>query len=232
MPAPMPLVLIPALLCDEALYRDMMPGLGGRVTPEVVMSPRSTLASSVTDILGRVPPEFVLAGTSYGASLAIEVALAAPERVRGLWLMGCDPGAPDPEQSLGVASMIEGQTKAAVAHLASLVVLPQHTAAAEIFKAMAGRVGGEAGGAEMRALAGRRAVWDRLHTLTMASLVLWGAEDALVPVAVGRKLADALPRAHFHALTECGHLPTLEKPSEAARLASAWLDDEELKHTH
>ena len=231
MPTPMPLVLIPALLCDEALYRDVIAGLGGRVTPQVVMSPRPTLAASVADILERVPPEFVLAGTSYGASLAIEVALAAPGRVRGLWLMGCDPGAPDREQSLGVAGMIEGQTEAAVAHLATLVVRPQHTAAAETFKAMAGRVGGEAGGAEMRALAARRAVWDRLDALTMPTLVLWGAEDALVPVAVGRKLADTLPHAHFHALAECGHLPTLEKPSEAAELASAWLDDEGLGHT-
>ena len=231
MPTPMPLILIPALLCNEVLYRDVIPGLSDRVAPQVVMSPRPTFAASVADILGRVPPEFVLAGTSYGASLAIEVALAAPRRVQGLWLMGCDPGAPDPEKSLGIADMIEGQTEAAISHLASLVVLPQHPAAAETFKVMAGRVGSTAGGAEMRALAGREAVWDRLDALTMPALVLWGAEDALVPVAVGRKLADALPHAHFHALDECGHLPTLEKPSEAAELASSWLVDEGLGHT-
>ena len=231
MPTPMPLVLIPALLCDDALYRDVIAGLGDRAAPEVVMSPRPTLAESVADILGRAPPKFVLGGTSYGASLAIEVALAAPERVQGLWLMGCDPGAPDREQSLGIAGMIEDSTDAAVAHLATLVVRPQHTVAAETFKAMAGRVGGQAGGAEMRALATREAAWDRLDELTMPTLVLWGAEDALVPMAVGRKLADTLPHAHFHALAECGHLPTLEKPAEAAEIASAWLD-EDMGHTH
>ncbi len=231
MPTPMPLVLIPALLCDDALYRDVIAGLGDRVAPQVMMSPRPTLAESVADILGRAPPEFVLAGTSYGASLALEVALAAPERVQGLWLMGCDPGAPDHEQSLGIAGMIEGQTEAATAHLATLVVRPEHTEAAETFKAMAGRVGGKAGSAEMRALATREAVWDRLGELTMPVLVLWGAEDALVPVAVGRKLADTLPHAHFHALAECGHLPTLEKPAEVAELVGAWLD-EDMGHSH
>ena len=222
----MPLVLIPALLCDDALYRDVIAGLSSSVAPEVVMSPRPTLAASVSDILERLPPEFVLAGTSYGASLAIEVALAAPGRVRGLWLMGCDPGAPDLEQSQGIASMIEDQTEAASAHLSTLVVLPQHTAAAEAFKAMAARVGGEAGGAEMRALAGREAAWHRLDTLTMPTLVVWGANDALVPVATGRKLADALPHAHFHALAECGHLPTLERPAEVAELVNRWLSEE------
>ena len=226
MPPPIPLVLIPALLCDDALYCDVIAGLGDRVAPQVVMSPRPTFAESVADILGRAPQNFVLGGTSYGASLAIEVALAAPERVQGLWLMGCDPGAPDREQSLGIAGMIEGQTDAATAHLATLVVRPEHTEAAETFKAMAGRVGGRAGGAEMRALATCEAVWDRLGELTMPVLVLWGAEDALVPVEVGRKLADTLPHAHFHALAECGHLPTLEKPEEVAELVGAWLDED------
>lgn len=226
MPTPIPLVLIPALLCDEALYRDVIAGLGDRVAPQVLMSPRPTFAESVVDILDRAPPEFVLAGTSYGASLALEVALAAPGRVRGLWLMGCDPGAPDREQSLGLAGMIEDQAQAAAAHLATLVVRPEHAEAAEAFKAMAKRVGGQAGGAEMRALAARASAWDRLDGLAMPALVLWGAEDALVPVAVGRKLADTLPHAHFHALAGCGHLPTLEKPAEVAELAGAWLDED------
>lgn len=231
MPTPTSLVLIPALLCDDAMYRDVIAELGDRVVPQVLMSPRPTLAASVQDILGRAPPRFLLAGTSYGASLAIEVALAAPDRIEGLWLMGCDPGAPDREQGLGFASMIENSTDAAVAHLAGAVVAPQHAAAAETFKAMAGRVGGKAGGAGVRAMAAREAVWDRLDALTMPALVMWGADDALVPVETGRKLADALPHAHFHALPACGHLPTLEKPAEAAEIAGAWLD-EHFHHTH
>ena len=52
---------------------------------------------------------------------------------------------------------------------------------------------------------------------------LWGEDDALVPVAVGRKLADALPNAQFHLLPACGHLPTLEKPVECTAIFSAFL---------
>ena len=43
----------------------------------------------LTSIHGR----FIIAGTAYGGCLAIETAIRAPERVAGLWLMNCNPGA-------------------------------------------------------------------------------------------------------------------------------------------
>ena len=191
-----PLVLIPALLCDEALYAPMLSGIGDAVAPQVMMSPHPTLAASVADILARAPKRFVLGGTSYGARLAIEIALAAPERVRALWLMGADPGAPDRARSLEMAEMIEEKTEEASAMLAGLVVAQQHTQARATFEAMARRVGGRDGGAQMRALADGADVWDRLGSLHVPTLVVWGKDDALVPVATGRRLSDALPHAH------------------------------------
>lgn len=228
-----PLVLIPALLCDEALYSPVLSGLDAKVTPQVMMSPHPVLADSVADILARAPERFVLGGTSYGARLAIEVALAAPERVRALWLMGANPGAPDREQSLGLAGMIEDRTEDAIAMLAGLVVAQQHTEARAAFQAMARRVGGKDGGAQMRALAAGADVWDRLGTIHIPTLVVWGKDDALVPVATGRRLADALPHAHYFALDACGHLPTIEKPDEVTDIVNEWLGyDVDEAHAH
>ena len=62
----------------------------------------------------------------------------------------------------------------------------------------------------------RQEATSRLAALTMPALVLWGEDDALVPVAVGRQLAADLPHARFDVIKGCGHLPTLEKPAEAA----------------
>ena len=228
-----PMVLIPALLCDEALYGEVLSGLEDKVDAQVMMSPHPTLAESVTDILSRAPERFVLAGTSYGARLAIEIALAAPERVRGLWLMGANPGAPDREQGLGMAGMIEGSTEDAIAMLAGLVVAQQHTGAKASFEVMARRVGGQDGGAQMRALAESADVWERLGSIHIPSLVLWGKEDALVPVATGRRLSDALPHAHYFALDDCGHLPTIEKPFEVTDIVAEWLGyDVDEAHAH
>ncbi len=64
----------------------------------------------------------------------------------------------------------------------------------------------------------RREAEPRVGGLKMPALVLWGEQDALVPVAVGEAPATALPNAQFEVLPECGHLPTLEKPVEAPAL--------------
>lgn len=219
----LPVVFIPALLCDEQLYRDAIAALGEAIAPQVLLSPHPRLEDSVADILERAPARFALVGTSYGGNLALEVALAAPERVTALWLMGCNPAAP---QAGGpdLAAGLEATPAAVVDMLAGLVVHQDAVAQAAVFKAMAQRVGGPAGAAQARALGARREAESRLGALTMPTLVLWGAQDALVPVAVGQSLATALPDARFEVLPECGHLPTLEKPVESAALFAEWLN--------
>lgn len=221
--SPIPLVLIPALLCDEAMYRVVIDGLGSLVAAQTHVAVRPTMAESVAEILERAPARFVLGGSSYGGTVAIEAALAAPERIVGLWLTGCDPGAPNRDATLGLAAMLENSTEAAVDHLASVVVRPQATAAAATFRAMAGRIGGPAAAAQARALAGRDSAWERLEELSMPTLVLWGEDDAAIPVAVGRRMAAALPSARFHAIRECGHLPTLERADDVAVIVSEWM---------
>lgn len=214
---PTPVVFIPALLCDEALYRDVIAILGNAIEAHVMLSPKADLADSVADILSRAPTKFALVGTSYGGSLALEVALAAPQRVTALWLMGCNPAAAQPGGP-DLAGALEATPDAVFDMLGGRVVHQEATAAAASFKAMAQRVGGPAGAAQARAMGTRAEATSRLGLLKMPTLVLWGEEDALVPVSVGRELANGIPHAHFHALKACGHLPTLEKPAEAAAL--------------
>ena len=154
----------------------------------------------------------------------MEVALAAPERVTALCLTDCDPSAPQPGGP-DLAGGLAATPDTVVAMLAGLVVSPEATEAAAAFKSMAGRVGPAAGAAQAQASATRREATSRLGALTMPALILWGEKDPLMPVALGRALADALPHAHFHVLPGCGHLPTLEKPVECAALIGSFLHD-------
>ena len=225
-----PVVFIPALLCDGVLYQDVITHLGAAVEAHVMVAPKPTLCANVADILAAAPAKFALVGTSYGGNLALQVALAAPERVAALWLMGCDPAEPQPGGP-DIAGRLEVTPDAVIEMLSGLVVHQDATAAADTFKAMAGRVGGTTGAAQARVRGTRTEVMSRLGALHMPALVLWGQDDALVPVAVGRALADALPHAHFHVLKRCGHLPTLEKPAEAAALFGEFLHDE-VEHGH
>jgi pimeloyl-ACP methyl ester carboxylesterase len=227
---PTPVVFIPALLCDEGLYADVIASLGSAITPHVLMSPKPSLAASVADILARAPEHFVLVGTSYGGNLALEVALAAPKRASALWLMGCNPAAPEPGGP-DLAAGLAHTPDAVFDMLGGLVAHKDNTGAAALFKTMAQRVGGGAGSAQATALQNRAEVTSKLGLLYMPALVLWGADDALVPVTVGKSLADHLPHAHFHAIKHCGHLPTIEAPEESASLFAAFLRDE-FFHAH
>ena len=219
---PVPVVFIPALLCDAAMYQEVIGILGSAIDAQVMLSPKSRLEDSVADILARAPATFVLVGTSYGGNLALEVALAAPERVTALWLMGCNPAAP---QAGGpdLAGGLRANPTAVFNMLAGLVVNQQATAAAATFLAMAQRVGGAAGAEQAQAVAARRQTLDRLEALRMPALLVWGEQDALVPHAAGLALASGLPNAAFHLLSDCGHLPTLEKPAQSAALFSGLL---------
>ena len=80
-------------------------------------------------------------------NLALEVALAAPERVKALWLMGCNPAAPQPGGP-DLAGGLEATPDAVFDMLAGLAVHKEATAAAATFKAMARHVGGPAGAAQ------------------------------------------------------------------------------------
>lgn len=221
--APAPMLLIPALLCDDGLYRGVLDALGPGVDGRVVMAAEPDMGASVAGILANAPERFVLAGASYGGTVAIEVALAAPERVVGLWLAGCDPGAAHKVTTLGLAALLATAPDTAIGHLAGVVVRPEAVEATAEFRAMAARVGGHVGSAQARALAGREDAWDRLGALTMPALLLWGEDDAAIPVAVGRRLAGALPNARLQTFPACGHLPTLERPAEVAAAVRDWL---------
>ena len=220
---PKDLVLIPALFCDEGLYADVRPQLAQHLTVHVIAAPRETMAESVTAILDQAPKTFILAGTSYGASLAVEIALAAPDRVKGLWIMGNDPAAGDPEQGPGLVQGIETNTDGVIDMLAGLVVLPKHEAAAATFKTMAKRVGRDTAVKQAKSLATRRSVEDHAAALKMPVLAIWGEDDKIAPIEKGHAFVKNIPHAEWHPLAECGHLPTLEKPAEVVGIFTSWL---------
>jgi pimeloyl-ACP methyl ester carboxylesterase len=64
-----------------------------------------------------------------------------------------------------------------------------------------------------------------LHRITRPTLVLWGDEDDVAAPAYGERLAAALPNARFELVTGAGHFPQIEQPDAIAaaieRFASA-----------
>jgi pimeloyl-ACP methyl ester carboxylesterase len=56
----------------------------------------------------------------------------------------------------------------------------------------------------------------RLRSMTTPSLLIWGAEDRIVPPAAGEKLAELLPKARFISIEGASHAVGQEKPDMVA----------------
>ncbi len=58
----------------------------------------------------------------------------------------------------------------------------------------------------------------RLHEIQCPTLLLWGEQDEVTPMAVAHTFEDLIPNATLHSIAGCGHAPMIEEP--------AWFADE------
>ena len=68
----------------------------------------------------------------------------------------------------------------------------------------------------------------RLHQVSVPTLVIHGADDVVVPLAVGEAVAAAIPSAELVVLPETGHVPTLTRPRAVVEAIVAWAAAREL----
>jgi pimeloyl-ACP methyl ester carboxylesterase len=173
-----------------------------------------------------------LAGASAGGGLALDAALAAPERVAGLVLMGTAvSGAPEPELD-PVTKRLEPQLERAyaerdVAEINRLETWLWLDGPAQ----PEGRVGGAArqlalamnavviaNGVPEAAGAGDVDAWHRLAEIRIPVTVACGDLDVPFLVDRCRRLADRLPSARHHVLPGLAHQPYLESAAAVAAL--------------
>lgn len=64
---------------------------------------------------------------------------------------------------------------------------------------------------------------DNLVTITAPTLILWGQQDRILPVAHAYIAQDRIPNATLQILNPCGHLPQLERPEEFNALVLEFL---------
>ena len=68
----------------------------------------------------------------------------------------------------------------------------------------------------------------RYPTIGVPALLLWGRVDPVVPLAVGERLARALPNARLRIFDACGHIPAEELPDASYEVLEAFLDGQPL----
>jgi pimeloyl-ACP methyl ester carboxylesterase len=64
----------------------------------------------------------------------------------------------------------------------------------------------------------------RLHRISVPTLLLWGMADRILSEAYGRAYGAAIPGARFEPIAGAGHFPHLEQPDEFARRVLAFAE--------
>ncbi len=161
--------------------------------------------------------EVILGGVSLGGWIAAEFAVRWPERVKKLWLAAA-PGLWVEEEPL--PDLFRDMTQ--VDRLRALLFHDPDGYMAKLI--MADEPDDEqrlAGYQSMTVLA--RLMWERpydpklparLHRIQCPTLLLWGANDRLVPPAYGEAYRKYLPHAELKLIPDCGHLAMFEKEAE------------------
>ena len=54
----------------------------------------------------------------------------------------------------------------------------------------------------------------KLEAIKHPTLIIWGREDALTPLAMGERFKKELPNSELFIIEKCGHVPQMEKAAE------------------
>ena len=66
-----------------------------------------------------------------------------------------------------------------------------------------------------------------LRGVTTPTLIVWGKQDAIMPVNCGELYQQALANATLHVIDRCGHSPAVEKPQEFLTTVRTFLATQE-----
>ncbi|MBG1232788.1 alpha/beta fold hydrolase [Aestuariivirga litoralis] len=220
------LLEIPALGCDEGLYETFNAALG--LETKVVVASGSRMDACVDQVLAQAPKEFFLLGTSFGGRVALETAVASPERVKVLIIIGAGAG-PVVDQAAGLkrSERVRGTEFEVVlkemGDIVSHLPGPRGPETMEAFRAMSRKGGPERFALQSDAMAHRTDLWPLLSKITCPVLCLWGEHDQYSPAETAMKIATSVPRGTAVLIKDCGHFPTLEYPEETARSVAGFL---------
>lgn len=232
MAEPLPLVLVPGLLCTEALWRPQIAHLSSVAKSWVPKTHRhNNIIQTAQDILANAPPEFALAGLSMGGYIAFEMVRQEPLRIRRLALLDTNARADLPEQAANRRKAMqraeeEGNLRRVVDDLIPILLSPEHqkdTALVRLVHDMAEEIGVDGYIRQQTAIIGRPDNRPFLPSIDCPTLVVVGQEDALTPPKVAREIADGIPNAELAVIEGSGHLSTIEQPDAVNARLRRWL---------
>jgi pimeloyl-ACP methyl ester carboxylesterase len=164
----------------------------------------------------------VVGGNSLGGHVALELALAHPDRVSGLILAGSSglfersytrgvPHRPTPTWVREKMEEVFFDPAMVTPEWVDAVQRAVNTRSCALRLLQAARA------------AKRRNMETRLSSVKAPTCIVWGMDDRITPVEVAGRFHALIPRSDLFLLPRCGHAPMLEQPDEFNAILAGWL---------
>lgn len=232
----LPLVLLPGLLCDAAVWKDQQARFGAAhecYVPDYGLI--DSLPGMAEYVLSRAPAGlFNLAGHSMGGRVALEVYRQAPRRVARLALLdtgyqglsGGIAGESERKGRMNLLALARSQGMRAMGlQWAGGMVHPGRLESPlfEEILQMLERSSPDAFAAQINALLNRPEATGLLAEIACPTLIACGRQDTWSPFSRHEDLARLIPGSVLVAIEESGHMSTMEQPEAVNEAFAAWL---------
>jgi len=179
-------------------------------------------------------------GTSTGGTVAIDLALAAPDRVSRLVVGGCNASTggdpylltPSPTEVARLFDECHSNTpdRSLVKRLLKSIVHDRHLVTDDLVELLYQWRVNEAEHVDAWAasVSVPHSNLAMLHTIDQPALVIHGRFDRMVPLEQALMLASYLPNADLVVLNNCGHWPAFERPRDFTSHVMRFLLDGQL----
>ena len=205
-----------ALAQNYTVHAPSMPGFNGTPRPSWVHTINDTAHFNLQMVQQLGLKQYILVGSSMGGWVAAEMAAMGQENLKGLVLV--DAAGIRPEKGeIAEILMVSAQSRQALAFYDTSQVpnydeysremTPEETQMDHANREMASRL-----------------IWKpylhnpnlpfNLAKVRTPTLLVWGRQDAIVPVECGELYRRAVANSTLKVIDNCGHSPQIEKPQE------------------
>lgn len=228
-----PIVFLPGLLCNRALFIPQTENLSSKYLKLVSeLSHQDSVAGMARHVLDRAPQRFSLVGFSMGGYVAFEVMRQDPDRVDRLILIDTSARPDDAQtrrQRTGMIALARrGRFNGVSQRLLPRLVHPDRlddTLLVQTVYAMAADIGRDGFIRQQTAILGRPDSRPLLAKIARPTLVICGRQDVLTPVERSEEIASDIKSARLAIIEDAGHLTPLEQPDDVTDLVADFLDE-------
>lgn len=218
------LILIPGLLCDDAVWQPQITTLkhhANIIIPDI--NHYNNADDLIESIIAISPAQFYLAGHSMGGWLALELLRKYSNRVKKLCILATSAGLDSAKKMRFRRQCINLNATMPADELAHYLAgfyafNPKITATiTAMFKRNI-----DALVLQQQAMIQRRSCEDILPTIHIPTAVIVGQQDKEFFNST-QYIAECIPNAVFTVVDDCGHMLTLEQPEVCTAIMQDWL---------